>query len=179
MTIHIETDRFILRDIEMTDAPGILALDSDPEVHRYLDNDLIGTTEEAEAIITHVRKQYKDNGIGRWAIIAKATNEFVGWTGLKFEEGVRTEFSYYDLGYRLRPKFWGQGIATETALLSLKYGFTELELAEICAAADVENVGSNKVLQKAGLRWAETFDFEGTPHHWYTIRQADWLANNL
>lgn len=175
--VHFETKRFILRDIELSDAKGMFALDSDPEVHEYLGKKPISTLQESEDIIRHIRKQYVDNGLGRLAIIDKETNEFIGWTGIKYEEAVR-EFPYYDLGYRLRKKFWKQGIATETALASLKYGFETLSLKEIFAAADVTNIGSNKILKKIGMEYVEQFDFEGDLHNWYVITKSQWQKLN-
>lgn len=172
--IFIETPRLILREVIESDAPGFFDLDSDPEVHKYLGNQHIQTIQECEEVIQYIRKQYQENGIGRWAIIDKATQDFIGWSGLKYETGVR-EMPYYDLGYRLRRKYWGKGIATETALESLKYGFTKLNYPEISAAAHVENIGSNKVLQKVGLSFVETFKFDAEEHNWYSISQADWL----
>lgn len=175
MNIHIETDRLILRDLELTDAQGIFELDSDSEVHEYLGNYPIKTLEEAEDIIRFIRNQYITNGIGRWAIIDKKTKEFIGWSGLKYEEVLRDNFSYYDLGYRLIKKYWGRGIATETAIASLKYGFNTLNLNEICAAADVNNMGSNKILQKIGMQFKETFNYDNDLHNWYAITKNEWL----
>lgn len=140
---NIETNRFILREIAETDLEGIYELESDAEVHNYLGKKPIRNFEEAKSVIDYIRKQYKDEGIGRWAIIDKGTNEFVGWSGLKYEREVRQEMNYYDLGYRLKKKYWGQGIATETAFESLKYGFDELNLQEIFGGAHIENIASN------------------------------------
>ena len=125
-------------------------------------------------IIEHIRKQYDENGIGRWAIIDKSSHDFIGWTGLKYEQNIREELNYYDLGYRLKRKYWGKGIATETATASLKYGFTTLNLKEICAAADIENIASNKILTKIGLEFLETFEFDGTTCNWYQLKKSDW-----
>ncbi len=175
MKIHIETERLILRDIEAYDTKGIFELDSDPEVHQYIGKKPIKTIREAEEVIDYIRNQYVKNGIGRWAIIDKKTEDFIGWTGLKYEEGLRKNIGYYDLGYRLRKKYWGKGIATETAIESLTYGFATLGLEEICAAADVNNLGSNKVLKKVGLQYVETFDLDGAPHNWYRLRKPEWM----
>ena len=128
-------------------------------------------------MIDFIRNQYVVNGIGRWAIIDKKTNDFIGWTGLKFEQGLRENFSYYDLGYRLRKKYWGKGIATESAIQSLKYGFENLDLKEIGAAADVDHLVSNKILKKIGLKFIETFEFEGSTCNWYNLKKSDWLKS--
>lgn len=178
MNVHIETERLIIRDIEEYDVKGIFELDSDSEVHKFLGNKPINTIEEAKQVIDVIRDQYVKNGIGRWAVIDKNTGDFIGWTGLKYEQRLRKDFNYYDLGYRLRKKYWGNGIATETAIESLKYGFEKLDLKEIGAAADVNHLVSNKVLKKVGLKFIETFDFEGLPHNWYNIKKSEWLEIN-
>ena len=160
MKIRIETERLIIRDIEEFDAKGIFDLDSDPQVHEYLGKKPIKTIKEAEEAVNYIRRQYMDHGIGRWAIIDKKTNDFIGWTGLKYEQKLRKNQSYFDIGYRLKRKYWGKGIATETAMECLAYGFSNLNLNEICAAADVNNIASNKVLRKIGLRFIETFNLK-------------------
>lgn len=173
MKIFAETDRLIMRELLPSDAAGIFALDSDPEVHRYLGNNPIKTIEQAEAAIAGIRQQYETNGIGRWAVIDKSGQEFVGWSGLKYETQIRS-YPYYDLGYRLRPKFWKQGIATETAQLALAYGFNTLGWEIICAAADPANIGSNRVLQKIGMQAGDPFEFEGMMINWYELTQSQW-----
>ena len=174
MKVYIETKRLILREMEKTDLQGIFELDSDPAVHRYLGEKPITSLEEAASTINYIRKQYEEDGIGRWAVIDKMTNEFIGWAGLKYEKEVREEMCYYDLGYRLKEKFWGIGIATETAYESLNYGFDVLNLQEIYAGAHIENIASNKVLQKIGLTFLETFVYDSEPHHWYKIDKSAW-----
>jgi len=176
MKIHFETERLIIRDLEEFDAKGIFELDSDPKVHEFLGKNPIKTIKEAEGVINGIRQHYVANGIGRWAIIDKKTNDFIGWTGLKYEQKVRENFNYYDLGYRLRSKYWGKGIATEAAIESLKYGFETLNLNEICAAAAIDNVASNKILRKIGLGFIETFEHHGIHCNWYSIKKLEWVA---
>ena len=179
MKIHYETDRFILRDFEAQDSIGIFALDSDPLVHKYLGNNPLTHISQAEDVIAMIQAQYEKNGIGRWAVIEKETGEFMGWSGLKYEENLRSEFNYYDLGFRFKPKFWGKGLATETALLSLIHGFEVMGLDTICAAADVENLASNVVIKKVGLQFKELFYYEGIPVNWFEIKRVNWSSENV
>ena len=115
-------------------------------------------------------KQYEEFGIGRLAIINKETKEFIGWSGIKFERELRTEFDYYDLGYRLKEIYWGHGYATEAAIGSLEYGFNELRLNEINACADVNHVVSNKILKKIGFIPDGNFTFEGSLINWFFLK---------
>lgn len=174
MKIFTETDRFILREILPTDIEGMFELDSDPEVHKYLGNKPVTSKNQIVDIINFIRQQYIDNGIGRWAIIDKKTNDFIGWTGLKFITDLTNNHkNYYDLGYRLRKKYWGKGIATETAFASLSYAFNKLNINEVYAIAACENNGSNKILNKIGFKFIETFNFNEVKHNWYKIKKTE------
>ncbi|MGV6862223.1 MAG: GNAT family N-acetyltransferase [Putridiphycobacter sp.] len=174
MLAQIETERFILRPLKLSDVDGIFKLDSDPDVHQYLGGNPIKTLDQAKHIIETVQSQYQSHGIGRWAIEDKNTHEFMGWSGLKLEDKVRPNLTYYDLGYRIIKDHWGKGIATETAQAALQFGFETLKVNEIFAAADVANLGSNTVLQKIGMKFIEVFDYEGIPINWYGFSKSDW-----
>ena len=169
----------MLREFKEFDIQGIFELYSDPEVHKYLGNKPIKTIKEAEQTIDYIRNKYEKDGIGRWAIIDNKTEDFIGWSGLKYEDVVREEFDYYDIGYRLRKKYWGKGIATESAIVSMKYGFEKLNLEEISGGADIENMASNKILKNIGLDFKYTFDYDDTPHNWYSIRKSEWLKKSI
>lgn len=175
MKIFIETERLILREILPKDIDGLFQLDSDPEVHRYLGNKPVTDKNQIVEVINFIRQQYIDNGIGRWAIIDKNTNQFIGWAGLKFVKDLTNNHkNYYDLGYRLIKKYWGQGIATETAIASLNYAFDKLNADEVYAMADCENDGSNKILRKIGLNFIEKFNLDGIEHNWYKIERKEY-----
>lgn len=179
MKIFTETERFILREILPTDIDGMFELDSDSEVHKYLGNKPVINKEQTANVIDFIRQQYIDNGIGRWAIIDKKTNDFVGWTGLKFETDLTNNHkNYLDLGYRLIKKYWGLGIATETAKASLEYAFEKLKANEVYAMAECENDGSNKILKKVGLSLIHKFDLDGVEHYWYKIEKAEYEKLN-
>jgi len=107
-------------------------MDNNPNVHRYLWNKPTQKIEETIEIITFVRKQYVDNGIGRFAMISKETNEFMGWAGLKFNtEMVNNKTNFYDIGYRLDENFWGKGYASEASFAWLKYAYETLKIKTI------------------------------------------------
>ena len=174
MNIIFETPRLIVREVRPADVGDMYALHSDPEVHTYLGNKTIATQPDAMGLIDFLMQQYADHGVGRWAMVHKTTGDFIGWTGLEWVTAMTNGHqNFYDLGYRLRPQFWGQGFATESAIASLDYAFLKIGADEVFAMADCRNVGSNKILQKVGLHRVETFDYEGVPHHWYRVEKSD------
>lgn len=168
----------MLRELLSDDLDGMFELDSDPEVHRYLGNKPVVEKEQLVEVINKVRMQYQQYGIGRWAIVDKNTNDFIGWAGLKFvTEKINGHQNFYDLGYRLIRRYWGLGIATETANAALAYAFNTLALDELYAAASCENVASNKVLHRIGMKCVETFYYEEIKCNWYRIDKTDFSSN--
>lgn len=173
MKIFAETARLILREIIPADAQGMFEMNSDPDVQLYLGNRPVKSIKQSIAEIEFIRKQYTENGIGRWAVIEKATGNFVGWSGLKLiSETTNNHVNYYDLGYRFIKRFWGKGYATETAKAARDYGFNELKLNELIGIADINNLGSIHVLEKVGLKRISVFDYEGTKHYWMKIEKS-------
>ncbi len=153
-----------------TDEKGMFLMDTNAAVHKYLGNHPLKTLEEVRKVIQFVRQQYTDLGIGRWAVLEKETNEFVGWTGFKYmQDMVNKHVDHYDFGYRLRQEFWGKGYATESALAALKYGITTLRLKDIYAMTDIDNLASRHVLEKIGFTLVEIFKYDAEP----TWREPD------
>lgn len=178
MKFYLETERLILRELQESDLKGIFELDSNPEVHKYLGKKPITTYQQAEAIIAFIKQQYEQRGIGRFACIEKTSGDFIGWSGLKLNQGEKEELNgftnFIDIGYRLIPKFWGKGYASEAAFACLDFGFKEMNYDIVYGAAETENIGSNKILQKIGLRYVNDFVFEGHEAKWYELKKSDY-----
>ena len=170
MKFYIETERLILRELLPTDDYGIFELDSDAEVHRYLGNKPIESIEQARLSIEFIRQQYITNGIGRWAVVEKNSNNFTGWAGLKLiTETINNHSYYYDVGYRFIKRYWGKGYATEAAKACVDYGLNNLNPEQMYGMANCDNKASRKVLEKAGLSYVETFDYNGEETDWFKI----------
>lgn len=175
MHIKVETERLIMRELLPSDKEGIFHLDSDMDVHEYLGKNPIKTMEDAQTIIEYVREQYKENGIGRWAVLKKDTNEFIGWAGLKFvKERINGHEDFYDLGYRFIKYFWQKGFGYEAAKGCLEYGFDEMNLETIYAHAMVGNVGSIRILEKIGMKNKGTFVHGGDECIWFELNKKDY-----
>jgi RimJ/RimL family protein N-acetyltransferase len=170
----IETERLILREVTPADLEGFYELDTNPIVHRYLGNQMVQSIDESAEIIDYIMSQYAATGIGRWSVLLKSTQEFIGWSGIKFmQEDVNDHVDFYDLGYRFLPRYWGQGYASESANAFLDYGFDELEIDDIYAFAHVGNKRSQNVLTKVGFQQRNHFEFYQEEHIWYVQHRAD------
>ena len=176
MKIYLETERLILRELFETDVDGMFELDSNEKVHQYLGKNPIKTKEQALTNIQFIRNQYKELGVGRFACIEKSSGEFIGWSGLKFNTGKKEALNGYedfiDIGYRFIPKYWRKGYGYESALACLEFGFTKMNYDAIYGAAISDNIGSNKILEKIGLKFVNEFTFEGEKAKWYELKKS-------
>lgn len=149
MQIIFETPRLILSRFKIEDAPLIFLLNSDPEVLKYVHEPVLENEGHAAKIIESIiLPQYKNN-LGRWAVYTKNDNAFIGWCGLKH----MPDPCIIDLGYRFLKNSWGKGYATEAAWHTLDYGFRNLYIDIITGRAHIENVASQKVLKKIGMKY--------------------------
>lgn len=174
MKTSIETERLILREMILSDDLGMFELDSNPEVHKYLGNKPVTHIDESKAYIENLRQQYIDNGTGRWAVILKETNEFIGWSGIKLiTETINNHQNFYEIGYRFMEKHWGKGYGTEAGLAFIDHAFNEMKVDAIYAYADAGNAGSRKILEKLGLYYVNSFVYDGEEEVWYEMKNPN------
>jgi len=171
----IETERLYFRKFKDEDLEGIWALDSDPQVHKYLGNEPLTSKEQIPPLIKSIQDQYLKNGIGRFAAFRKQDNAFIGWSGLKYidKEGDGILHSH-DIGYRFIKQYWGNGYATESAKAGMAYGFNVMNLPLIYGIAHHENLASSNVLKKIGLVYVEDLRFFDAPHICYKLTKQDY-----
>lgn len=181
MTFYIETERLILRELRMTDLDGMFELDSDPEVHKYLGNKPVKTKAESQKILEGVLHQYEERGIGRFAAIEKSSGDFIGWSGIRLntEYNMNGFAKYYDVGYRLIPRYWGKGYATESGKAAVNYAFDALKLSRVYATTEINNQASHNALLKIGLTYLNDFYFkpEQLQLRWYKMERPKKINN--
>lgn len=170
MNIIIETERLILRELLPSDDEGMFLLDSNPNVHRFLGNNPVISIEESKLYIDTIRNQYLENGIGRYAVILKETNEFIGWSGIKYiTEPENGYVNFYEIGYRFIEEYWGKGYGYESANAWLDYGFKTMKIQTMYASANIQNSGSRKILEKIGMQQKNEYNWNGIPCIWYEL----------
>jgi ribosomal-protein-alanine N-acetyltransferase len=166
MKVILETDRLLLREYVKEDAEAFFKLNTDPEVLRFVpDKALLDIEQARQLLIDHPIADYRKHGFGRGACILKSTGEQIGFAGLKYLD----ELGEVDVAYRFLPTHWSQGLATEVALASVRYGFANLGLKQIIGLVMPENIASVRVLEKAGLHYVETVTFWEHQFSKYTI----------
>ncbi|SMC75086.1 GNAT family N-acetyltransferase [Moheibacter sediminis] len=160
----LQTPRLILREFHIDDAEYFFKLNSNPKVIQFTGDEAFKNIEEAKNFLSNY-KNYEQNGYGRWSVIDKKTNHFLGWCGLNFN-GNET-----DIGFRFFEEHWNKGYATESAKACLDFGFKILDLNEIVGRAMKENSASHKVLEKIGLSFSHEIEKENYKWVIYKIQK--------
>ncbi|MBG7631475.1 MAG: GNAT family N-acetyltransferase [Bacteroidetes bacterium] len=169
----LETERLYLREMTINDAENMYLLNLDLNVLQYTGDVPFESIENAKKFLKNY-DHYKKYNFGRWAVIHKTTDEFLGWCGLKYTP----ELDEYDIGFRFLKKHWNKGFATESAKACLNLGFDKYHITEIIGRAMVENIGSIKVLEKIGFAFHKTFNFDGEKGLIYKSINKSRLQNN-
>lgn len=172
-----QTERLLLRPIEIKDAKGLFDLDSDPEVLKYIGTPPFASLNDSFKVIDILQKQYSEFGIGRWAVIERESNEFIGWCGLKyFDSPINRRSDFYELGYRFIQKYWGKGYASESVKAWLNVAFNHFKCDKVFAMTNIQHRASAKVLTKIGFEKTETFIYNdepcvGEPIDWFEVKK--------
>lgn len=156
---EIETERLRLRMYAPDDAGAFYRIVSDAEFRRFLPPQFSPTPETVAAAIPRVLAHWAERGYGQWALTLKGSDEFIGYCGLRF----LPDTAEVEILYGIDRPYWNRGLVTEAARASLRFGFEEAGLARIIALAHPDNVGTQRVMQKAGMRYEKRgvyFDME-------------------
>ena len=94
MDYLLETPRLLLREFNEMDGNAMYLLNADPDVIKYTGDPPFESPHEAQQFLIDY-PDYKKHGFGRWAVVEKESDQFVGWCGLK-----RHEDGMVDVGFR-------------------------------------------------------------------------------
>lgn len=178
-TVLLETERLLLRRFEISDSKDMYNnWASDEEVVKYLTWKKYKNVEVAEETISSWIKNYDKDDFYQYAIVLKSTNDLVGSIcAIPYTE---KEAAY--LGYCIGKKWWGQGIVVEACKKLFEYLFLEVGFNRIAAICDVENISSEKVMKKLGMKYEGTLRQNGISNKgiydevYYSILKNEYLS---
>lgn len=144
----LKTERLNLVQITTAHAGDILELFANEEVTRFYDLLPFKTVHESKNLIKLYHNRYlQDTGI-RWGISLKGEKHLIGTIGFNcFSKNHRA-----DIGYDLKPAYWGKGYMNEALIEVLQYGFKKLEINRIEAKVMLDNKRSKKLLYKLNFK---------------------------
>ena len=182
MQVYLETERLILRRFTEADVDNLVDLDVDVEVMRFVSGGLPTPRDDIQNATLPAFLGYYERGekYGFWAAVEKSSGGFLGWFHFRPPKG--SVPGEVELGYRLCKSAWGKGYATEGSRALIRKGFTELGVQRVVASSHQDNIGSRRVMEKAGLTpartfripWPELLDGPEQEAVEYALSKADW-----
>ncbi len=76
-----------------------------------------------------------------------------------------------EIEWTINPEYWNRGYATEIAEEMLRFAFEEAGFGEVIGIVKKTNLGSIRVLEKAGAEFKETKEFRGEMWDFYSIEK--------
>lgn len=175
------TSRLRLRPWRPSDKLLFRQMNADPRVMEYFLAPL--NDAESDALADRIMAHQAAHGFCLWAVELRATETFIGFTGLAIPRWDPPFAPCVEIGWRLAYEYWGKGYATEAARSALTFGFDVLHLDEIVAFSATINQRSQRVMQRLGMQYAKDEDFYHSAiprthplarHVLYRLSRARW-----
>ncbi len=147
MPEQITTERLVLRMPRMEDAIAIFeGWAQDPEVTRYLTWRPHERIEQTEAFVQNCLRAWEAETRFPYMITRKESGEVIGMID------PRIEGPKVGIGYGLARAHWGKGYVPEATRAVIDWAFQQPTIYRVYATTDVENVASQRVLEKVGMQ---------------------------
>lgn len=177
-TITLESERLILRRIEITDAHDMFYnWANDDNVTKYLTWDTHPNINTTIDVINSWIKMYNSPYYFQWAIQLKDTNEVIGTYSLF---NINLDLKSGELGYCIGAKYWNKGYVTEVTKVVLDFAFNTIGFDLINIKHIIDNIASKRVIEKNNFNYIKTISrFEKKYNDFielleYEIRKEDF-----
>jgi RimJ/RimL family protein N-acetyltransferase len=178
-SIKLETERLLIRDIQLSDAQAIFSYRADPKVYLYqcwrpktledvikfIDNNIITATDSA-------------NHWHNLAIVLKEDDRLIGDIGMNLFDSDSLQL---EIGYTLSLLYQGKGFAIESLKAIMDYVFNNMNIHRIIATMDPRNTKSENLAKRLGMRLEAHFvknmwsDSEWVDNLVYAILKEEYL----
>ena len=146
----LETKRLLLRKMMLEDQEDVFEYASDPLVTAHTIWDFHRSIDDSIRFIEFMLEKYAKKEPSNWAIVNKDNNKMIGTCGFVYWA---PEHSRAEIGYALARPYWSQGLITEAAEKVVEFAFSAMKLNRLEARCNVDNTGSERVMQKLGMQF--------------------------
>lgn len=177
----LQTQRLRLEPFDERHLDGLHAMNSLPEVMRYIGGNT-ETIEQTASVIARVKRCWAAWGTSWWAFIETKSERVAGAGCIQY---LRREASPpedlqslignpIEIGWRLHPDFWRQGLAIEAARSMAAFAFRRFPIEELLAVRHPDNKDSCRVMERLGMRQRGLEPWYGTTVATHVISRGDW-----
>ncbi|MBJ8005161.1 MULTISPECIES: GNAT family N-acetyltransferase [Bacillus cereus group] len=184
---RIDCGDIYLQEFTIQDAESIYKISNQPEIEKFLPdwkstkeqrvhwiiNDEIPANQAfLDTVKTTSNIEVHSLQLG---IFIKDTNEFIGWccTGIKEELPSPNR----EIMYAISSEYQNNGYATKATKGLIDYLFKNTNVDVLNAVALINNVPSNKVIEKCGFTYLSQQTIENQLYNHYLLSKSEWIKN--
>ena len=168
----LKTERLTFKRVSLADFDVWMEFFNSEEALRFFPYSA-GDREGCKAWLTRQEDRYAATGSGlNWLINDKG--EKVGQCGLLTQ--TVDDIQELEIGYSFIPRFWGNGYATEAAKACKNFAFERNLNDHLISIIDVENIPSQRVAERNGMKRWKTTTFHDLDVYIYRIDKEEWQA---
>ena len=167
--IELKTERLRLRSFRESDLDDMAALLANTDFMRFSLG--VFSREQTAAFLEKVTTRDREGLPSQFAVVLRANERLIGYCG--FFAQVVDDVEEIEIGYRLHPDLWGQGLATEAARAVRDHGLNGLNLPRLVSLIHPDNIASQRVAEKNGMIPEKKTVFRGFPTIVYSISRAE------
>ena len=156
---ELRTERLRLTRPTANDSAGVFAILGDPRTVEHNPSDRLEDLDAAAELVARWDRHWAEHGFGYWCVRESGADRVIGYVGVK--RMVIHGRPVLNLVYRFVPEVWGRGFATEAATAVVSRTVDEMPAETIVARVRPDNLSSQHVALKAGLRRDATMDCQG------------------
>jgi len=149
-----ETERLRLRRWRPDDGPAMAAIWREPDVWSAIQPQRRFDPDYWRAMLGRQLHHWERYGFGLWAAVERSSAEVAGWVGPAHPAFVPELADGIEIGWTLRPAFWGRGLATEGATAAIDASFNHLDTNELISLIHGANQRSIALATRLGMRHA-------------------------
>ncbi|NLL78523.1 MAG: GNAT family N-acetyltransferase [Clostridiales bacterium] len=143
----LETDRCLVREIQLEDLDRLYEIYAEPSITQYMEGLYEDRAEEEQYTRDYIRNMYGFYGYGMWVVEEKKSHRLIGRAGIESGDSEETA----ELGYLIAKEYQRQGYATEVCEAIIKYAGDKLEFKRIVCYVEPENEASRMLCRRLGL----------------------------
>ncbi|MDR6302054.1 GNAT family N-acetyltransferase [Mesonia maritima] len=149
MKLNLTSTRLNLEIIKEEDLQEIHELHLHPEVDKFNTAGIPENIEETRKVIEKLLASVESGNAYVFSVFIASTRQFIGMITLNLGS---KKYNAAEVWFKFSPQFWNKGFASESLGRIIQFGFDELNLHRIEAGCAIENFGSIRVLEKAGMK---------------------------
>lgn len=167
MSVIYSSPTIVIKQFVRSDEALFCDFFNDPEVMRYLP---AFNASDYKALFAKTFDDYARGPFGRWGVFDASTGDCIGNCLLRTLE---EDPSAYEIGYSIGKAYWGKGIGSEIASALVNYTLSHTERGDLTALTHPDNIGSQRVLEKAGFVRKGNLERRGADLYFFVLKREE------